>query len=246
VSGAQAIGALAYGTATVRAVHKIIGPGNRFVAAAKKLVFGAVGIDSLAGPTEVVIVADESARPEFIAADLLAQAEHGDDAAAVLITSSKRLGDAVALEIRRQVRSLARTEIIQRSLEQFGLILITNNINESCAIANQLAPEHVQVMTTNADQDAQQLKHAGTIFIGSHTPTALGDYFAGPHHVLQTGGPARFSSPLGVSNFLKRTNVVRYSKEAMHQAAEPVATLATAEGLQAHAQSALIRLDEVR
>jgi histidinol dehydrogenase len=246
VSGAQAIGALAYGTATVRAVHKIIGPGNRFVAAAKKLVFGAVGIDSLAGPTEVVIVADESARPEFIAADLLAQAEHGDDAAAVLITSSKRLGDAVALEIRRQVRSLARTEIIQRSLEQFGLILITNNINESCAIANQLAPEHVQVMTTNADQDAQQLKHAGTIFIGSHTPTALGDYFAGPNHVLPTGGTARFSSPLGVSDFLKRTNVVRYSKEAMHQAAEPVATLATAEGLQAHAQSALIRLDEVR
>ena len=246
VSGAQAIAALAYGTETVRAVDKITGPGNRFVVAAKKLVFGAVGIDSLAGPSEVVIVADESARPEFIGADLLAQAEHGEDAAAILLTHSKPLAEAVAVEIRRQVVSLARADIIQKSLDQFGLILITDNIDESCAIANELAPEHVQVMTKNADEDAGKIKHAGTIFIGSNAPTALGDYFAGPNHVLPTGGTARFSSPLGVSDFIKRSNVVRYSKEAMRVSAAAVAALATVEGLQAHAQSALIRLDEVR
>ena len=246
VGGAQAIGAFAFGTKTVRAVHKITGPGNRFVAAAKQLLFGVVGIDSIAGPTEVVIVADDSVRAENVAADLLAQAEHAEDSAAVLITPSMRLAESVLLEIGRQMRALSRAAIIRKSLEQFGAILITDSLNEALELVNQLAPEHVQVMTTDADRDSQQIKHAGAVFVGQHSPTALGDYFAGPNHVLPTGGTARFSSPLSVHDFIKRTNVIRYSSEALRDAAGSIATLATVEGLQAHAQSALIRLSEVR
>ena len=246
VGGAQAIGAFAYGTNTVRAVHKITGPGNRFVAAAKQLVFGVVGIDSIAGPTEVVIVADDSARAEYVAADLMAQAEHAEDSAAVLITTSMHLAEAVLVEIGLQMRALSRSEIIRKSLEEFGVILITDNLDEAFELVNQLAPEHVQVMTADADRDSQKIKHAGAVFIGQHTPTALGDYFAGPNHVLPTGGTARFSSPLTVHDFIKRSNVVRYSAAAFRDAAESIATLATVEGLHAHAQSALIRLGEVR
>ncbi|HSE32355.1 MAG TPA: histidinol dehydrogenase [Pyrinomonadaceae bacterium] len=246
VGGAQAIAALAYGTETVRAVHKITGPGNRFVAAAKQLVFGAVGIDSIAGPSEVVIVADDSARAEYVAADLLAQAEHAEDAAAVLITPSMHLAETVLLEIGRQVRVLPRASIIRKSLEHFGAILITDTLDEAFELVNQLAPEHVQVMTSDADRDSVKITDAGAIFVGQHSPTALGDYFAGPNHVLPTGGTARFSSPLSVHDFMKRTNVIRYSPQALRDAAESVATLATVEGLQAHAQSALIRLGEAR
>ena len=246
VGGAQAIGAFAYGTNTVRAVHKITGPGNRFVAAAKQLVFGVVGIDSIAGPTEVVIVADDSARAEYVAADLMAQAEHAEDSAAVLITTSMHLAEAVLVEIGLQMRALSRSEIIRKSLEEFGVILITDNLDEAFELVNQLAPEHVQVMTADADRDSQKIKHAGAVFIGQHTPTALGDYFAGPNHVLPTGGTARFSSPLTVHDFMKRSNVVCYSAAAFRDAAESIATLATVEGLHAHAQSALIRLGEVR
>jgi histidinol dehydrogenase len=246
VGGAQAIGALAYGTNSVRAVHKITGPGNRFVAAAKQLVFGVVGIDSIAGPTEVVIVADDSARAEYVAADLMAQAEHADDSAAVLITTSMHLAEAVLLEIGWQMRTLPRSAIIRKSLEEFGVILITDNLDEAFELVNQLAPEHVQVMTTDGDRDSQKIKHAGAIFIGQHTPTALGDYFAGPNHVLPTGGTARFSSPLTVHDFTKRSNVVRYSAAAFRETAESIATLATVEGLDAHAHSALIRLGEAR
>ena len=245
VGGAQAIGAFAYGTNTVRAVHKITGPGNRFVAAAKQLVFGVVGIDSIAGPTEVVIVADDSARAEYVAADLMAQAEHAEDSAAVLITTSMHLAEAVLVEIGLQMRALSRSEIIRKSLEEFGVILITDNLDEAFELVNQLAPEHVQVMTADADRDSQKIKHAGAVFIGQHTPTALGDYFAGPNHVLPTGGTARFSSPLTVHDFIKRSNVVRYSAAAFRDAAASIATLATVEGLHAHAQSALIRLGEV-
>ena len=246
VGGAQAIAALAYGTETVSSVDKIAGPGNQFVAAAKQLVFGVVGIDSIAGPTELVIIADESARAEFVAADLLAQAEHGEDSAAVLITTSPHLAEAVLMEVGWQIRSLARGEIIRRSCERNGLILIAESIDEACDLVNKLAPEHVQVMTSDADGDAQKIKHAGAIFIGPQTPTAVGDYFAGPNHVLPTGGTARFSSPLGVHDFMKRTNVIRYSAAAMRAAAESIATLATVEGLQAHAHSAVIRLDKAR
>jgi histidinol dehydrogenase len=246
IGGAQAIAALAYGTKTVRAVHKITGPGNRFVAAAKQLVFGVVGIDSIAGPTEVVIVADESARAEYVAADLLAQAEHAEDSAAVLITQSAQLAETVLLEIGRQMHELPRTAIIRESLERYGAIFITDTLDEAFELVNRLAPEHVQVMTADADRDSQKIKHAGAVFVGQHSPTALGDYFAGPNHVLPTGGTARFSSPLTVHDFMKRTSVVRYSSTALRDAAEAIATLAMVEGLQAHAQSVLIRLDEAR
>jgi histidinol dehydrogenase len=246
VGGAQAIAALAYGTETIKQVDKITGPGNQFVAAAKKLVFGSVGIDSIAGPTEVVIIADDSARAEFVAADLLAQAEHADDSATVLITTSTHLAEAVVMEIGWQIRSLERAQIIRQSLEKYGVILITDTIDQGCELVNQLAPEHVQLMTSDADRDSQKIKHAGAIFIGSHTPTAVGDYFAGPNHVLPTGGTARFSSPLGVHDFMKRTNVVRYSPGALRAAAESIAILAGVEGLHAHAHSAVIRLDEGR
>jgi histidinol dehydrogenase len=246
VGGAQAIGALAYGTETIPSVDKIAGPGNQFVAAAKQLVFGVVGIDSIAGPTELVIIADDTARVEFVAADLLAQAEHGEDSAAVLVTTSPHLAEAVVREIGLQVHSLPRADIIRRSCEKNGVIMIADSLDEACDLVNQLAPEHVQVMTSNADRDAQKIIHAGAILIGSHTPTAVGDYFAGPNHVLPTGGTARFSSPLGVNDFMKRTNVIRYSEVALRAAAESIATLATIEGLSAHAHSATIRLDKAR
>ena len=246
IGGAQAIAALAYGTETIPSVDKIAGPGNQFVAAAKQLVFGVVGIDSIAGPTELVIIADDTACAEFVAADLLAQAEHGEDSTAVLITTSLHLAEAVVMEIGWQIRSLTRADIIRRSCEKHGVILIADTIDEACDLVNQLGPEHVQVMTSEADGDAQKIIHAGAIFIGSQTPTAVGDYLAGPNHVLPTGGTARFLSPLGVHDFMKRTNVVRYSASAMRAAAESIATLATVEGLQAHAQSAMIRLNKAR
>ena len=244
IGGAQAIAALAYGTQTVEPVHKITGPGNRFVAAAKQLVFGVVGIDSIAGPTEVVIVADDNAPAEFVAADLLAQAEHADDSAAVLITTSPRLAEAVLMEIGRQLSVLPRANTIRKAFEEFGAIFITDTLDEAFELVNRLAPEHVQVMTADAGPESLKIKHAGTIFLGQHSPTALGDYFAGPNHVLPTGGAARFSSPLNVGDFMTTTNVVRYSAEAFRNAAECISTIATTEGLHAHAQSALIRIAE--
>jgi len=244
IGGAQAIAALAYGTQTVEPVHKITGPGNRFVAAAKQLVFGVVGIDSIAGPTEVVIVADDNAPAEFVAADLLAQAEHADDSAAVLITTSPRLAEAVLMEIGRQLRALPRADTIRKAFEEFGAIFITDTLDEAFELVNRLAPEHVQVMTADAGRESLKIKHAGAIFLGQHSPTALGDYFAGPNHVLPTGGAARFSSPLNVGDFMTTTNVVRYSAEAFRNAAECISTIATTEGLHAHAQSALIRIAE--
>jgi len=246
IGGAQAIAALAHGTETVEPVHKITGPGNRFVAAAKQLVFGIVGIDSIAGPTEVVIVADDNARAEYVAADLLAQAEHAEDSAAVLITTSARLAETVLMEIGCQLRALPRADTIRKAFEEFGAIFITDTLDEAFALVNRLAPEHVQVMTADADRESLKIKHAGAIFIGQHSPTALGDYFAGPNHVLPTGGTARFSSPLSVGDFMTTTNIVRYSAEAFRNAAECISTIATVEGLHAHAQSALIRIGEVR
>jgi histidinol dehydrogenase len=246
IGGAQAIAALAYGTQTIQPVHKITGPGNRFVAAAKQLVFGVVGIDSIAGPTEVVIVADDDARAEYVAADLLAQAEHAEDSAAVLITTSAHLAEAVLMEIGRQLRALPRADTICKAFEEFGAIFITGTLDEAFELVNRLAPEHVQVMTADADRESLKIKHAGAIFIGQHSPTALGDYFAGPNHVLPTGGTARFSSPLNVGDFMTTTNVVRYSAEAFRNAAEYISTIATVEGLHAHAQSAWIRIGEVR
>ena len=244
VGGAQAIAALAYGTETIPRVDKITGPGNKYVAAAKKLVFGAVGIDSIAGPSEVVIIADETARATFVAADLLAQAEHDEDASAVLITTSDELARKVAVEVARQTESLPRRRIIERSLRQHGAIIVVDDIGEACEFANELAPEHLEIITRDTDAVAAKIKHAGAIFFGAHTPEAVGDYFAGPNHVLPTGASARFSSALGVSDFVRRTSVLRYSREEMRETAQMIAALAHAEGLDAHARSALIRIEE--
>jgi histidinol dehydrogenase len=242
VGGAQAIAALAYGTETVPRVDKITGPGNRYVAAAKKLVFGTVGIDSIAGPSEVVIIADDTARADFVAADLVAQAEHDEDASALLITTSEQLARDVAAEVFRQIESLPRRALVEKSFAQYGAIFVVADVNEACAIVNELAPEHLEIITRDDDAVAALVRHAGAIFFGSCTPEAVGDYFAGPNHVLPTAGAARFSSALGVYDFVKRTSVLRYSREALRQSAEKIATLAKAEGLDAHARSVAIRL----
>jgi histidinol dehydrogenase len=244
IGGAQAIAALAFGTQTVPRVDKITGPGNKYVAAAKKLVFGVVGIDAIAGPTEVVIVADESAPPDFLAADLLAQAEHGEDASAILITTSERLANNVTKEVEQQAGSLPRREIVMTSLKEYGAIILVETLDEACSIVNELAPEHVEIVTSDDEAIARKIRHAGAIFFGAYTPEAVGDYLAGPNHVLPTGKTARFSSALGVYDFVKRTSVLRYSKEAFAAAAESVAVIAECEGLNGHARSAIIRSEE--
>jgi histidinol dehydrogenase len=242
--GAQAVAALAFGTETVPRVDKITGPGNRYVAAAKKLVFGTVGIDSIAGPSEVVIVADDTARAEFVAADLLAQAEHDEDASAILITTSEQLAHEAAAEVLRQAQLLPRRAVIENSLANYGAILIAPDLDVACAIVNELAPEHLEIVTRDDEAFAANVLHSGAIFFGSFTPEAVGDYFAGPNHVLPTAGAARFSSALGVYDFIKRTSMLRYSRAALGLAAEKIATLARSEGLDAHARSVAIRLDE--
>jgi len=242
VGGAHAVAALAYGTETIARVDVITGPGNKYVAAAKRLVYGAVGIDSVAGPSEVVVLADETARADFIAADLLAQAEHGEDASAVLVTTNLKLAQLVAAQVALQAETLPRRSVVERSLADFGAAFVVSTVAEACEIVNELAPEHLEIMTRDADAAAALVRHAGAIFYGEHTPEAVGDYFAGPNHVLPTGGAARFSSALGVHNFLRRTSVIRYTREELRETAPLIAALAEAEGLDAHARSALIRL----
>jgi histidinol dehydrogenase len=241
VGGAQAIAALAFGTNTIPRVDKITGPGNKYVAAAKKLLFGVVGIDAIAGPSEIVIVADQTARADFVAADLLAQAEHGEDASAVLITTSEALAAEVAREVERQAESLPRREIIAVSLREYGAIVLVKDLDEACEIVNELAPEHVEIVTSDDEATAAKIKHAGAIFFGSYSPEAAGDYLAGPNHVLPTGRTARFSSALGVYDFVKRTSLLRYSAGAFQAVAESISVLAECEGLAAHARSASIR-----
>lgn len=241
VGGAQAIAALAFGTETIPRVDKITGPGNKYVAAAKKLLFGVVGIDAVAGPSEVVIVADHTARADFIAADLLAQAEHGEDASAVLITTDEALGERVAEELKVQSALLTRRSIVRCSLQNYGAVVLVKTLGEACALVNELAPEHVEIVTSDDEAVAAQIKHAGAIFFGSYTPEAVGDYLAGPNHVLPTGRTARFSSALGVYDFVKRTSLLRYSASAFDSVADKVSVLAQCEGLSAHARSATIR-----
>jgi histidinol dehydrogenase len=202
-----------------------------------------VGIDSIAGPSEVVIVADDTARADYCAADLLAQAEHGEDASALLITTSETLARAVAAEVERQARGLSRVALAEKSLADFGAIFVVDDLAEACALVNELAPEHVEIMTRDAEEVAARVRHAGAIFLGEHTPEAVGDYFAGPNHVLPTGGAARFASALGVYDFVRRTSILRYSSAEMGRTAHLIAALAQAEGLDAHARSALIRLE---
>ncbi len=244
VGGAQAIAALACGTRTIPRVDVITGPGNKYVAAAKKLVYGAVGIDAVAGPSEVVVLADETARASFVAADLLAQAEHGEDASALLVTTCEALAESVAEEVARQLKTLTRARIIARSLEDYGAAIVVGDIEEACEIVNELAPEHLEIITHKEEEVAARIRNAGAIFFGSYSPEAVGDYIAGPNHVLPTGGTARFSSALGVHTFLRRTSVVHYTRDELNVTAHEIAALATAEGLDAHARSALVRLGE--
>jgi len=242
VGGAQAIAALAFGTETVPAVDKITGPGNRYVAAAKKLVFGVVGIDSIAGPSEVVILADQNAPADLVAADLLAQAEHDEDASAILITTSASLAREVAAELELQLSTLSRKAIAEKSLAQFGALIVVADLDEGVSIINDLAPEHLEIVTDDDEAVAAKTKNAGAIFFGPYTPEAVGDYFAGPNHILPTGGAARFSSALGVYDFVKRTSTLRYSREALADCAGKISTLARAEHLDGHARSAMIRV----
>jgi histidinol dehydrogenase len=239
--GAQAIAALAYGTETVPRVDKITGPGNRYVAAAKRLVFGVVGIDSLAGPSEVIVIADGTARASFIASDLLAQAEHSEDAAAILVTTSEELALEVGRELAQQIRALPRAELIEKSLSQYGAVIIANGLDEACSLINELAPEHLEIMARDEAAIASQVRNVGAIFFGEYSPEAVGDYLAGPNHVLPTSGAARFSSALGVHDFVKRTNTVKFSAGELKRTAPMIAALARSEGLHAHAQSALMR-----
>ncbi|PYP85352.1 MAG: histidinol dehydrogenase [Blastocatellia bacterium AA13] len=241
IGGAQAIAALAYGTETIPRVAKIAGPGNVYVALAKKLVYGSVGIDSIAGPTEIVILADESADPEYIAADMLAQAEHDEAASAILITSVEALAREVVEQIERQLDSLERRDIARASIKQYGAIIVVESVEQGCELVNKLAPEHLELMTTENDSAAAAIENAGAIFFGPWSSEPVGDYFAGPNHVLPTLGTSRFSSPLGVYDFVKRQSIIRYTREALAANRGHIAAMAEAEGLTGHARAILLR-----
>jgi histidinol dehydrogenase len=243
IGGAQAIAALAYGTASIPRVDKIVGPGNRYVAAAKKMVFGQVAIDMIAGPSEVLVIADKSGNAAFAAADLLAQAEHDEMAGAVLMTPDEAFADAVAEEVSRQLERLKRKEIAVRSLENYGAAIVTRDIDEAIRLANRFAPEHLELMVENPRAFLPLLRNAGAVFLGMNTPEALGDYMAGPNHVLPTGGTARFASPLGVYDFVKRTSVLSFSREALGRYGDSTARFADLEGLYGHGRSVRLRLE---
>mgnify|MGYP000933865405 CR=1 FL=1 len=242
--GAQAIAALAYGTESVPQVDKIVGPGGVFVAAAKRKVFGQVDIDMIAGPSEILVVADGKSDPAWVAADLLSQAEHDAHAAAVLVTDSRPLAEAVQNEVERQLTDLPRRDIAQKSLEANGKILVTKDLAAAMEAANRIAPEHLELCVDDPFALLPLVKNAGSVFLGRHTPEALGDYFAGPNHTLPTSGTARFSSPLSVDDFVKKTQFIYYTREALADAAPRIADFAEREGLHGHARSALSRTEE--
>ena len=246
IGGAQAIAALAYGTKTIPIVDKIVGPGNAYVAAAKKLVFGQVAIDMIAGPSEVVIIADKTANASFVAADMLAQAEHDEMAAAVLLTPHKDLAREVSMQIDRQLQALSRKKIIEESLGKYGAIILTAGIDQAVELANLFAPEHLELMVENTSEIIKQVRNAGSVFLGSFTPEALGDYIAGTNHILPTQGTARFSSPLGVYDFYKRMSVLSFSQEAFGKLAKQTAHFAEIEGFNAHANSVIVRNKQIK
>jgi histidinol dehydrogenase len=246
VGGAQAVAALAYGTATIRPVDKIVGPGNAYVALAKRLVFGTVGIDLLAGPSEVVVVADAGADPRHVAADLLAQAEHDPMARAVCLTDAPALAGAVAAEIARQGPRLPRAAIATAAIRDHGAVVVTRGLAEALAIANRLAPEHLELAVADPFAWLGHVRHAGAIFLGAHTPEVVGDYLAGPNHVLPTGGTARFASGLSVEDFVKRSSVVHYTPAGLQAGWPHLARLAAAEGLEAHSEAARVRIEPPR
>ncbi len=241
IGGAQAVAAMAYGTESVPRVDKIVGPGNAYVAAAKRLVFGDVGIDSIAGPTEVVIMADDSVAPSWIAADLLAQAEHDVLAVPILIALGREVGEKIAAETTRQVAVLPRRQIAETSLRDFGMVIVVDEMDEAIRVMNLLAPEHAELAVRDARAVAASINTAGALFIGAHTPEPVGDYFAGPSHVLPTGGSARFASPLGVADFVKRTSIIEYEASALLAQGDDIERLAEIEGLSGHARSVAAR-----
>lgn len=245
VGGAQAVAALAYGTESVPKVDKIVGPGNAYVAEAKKQVFGKVSIDMIAGPSEILVVADSTSNPKFVAADLLSQAEHDKMASAVLVTDSEELAKKVSDELEQQIPLLPRKEIARASIDNNGKIIVAkDNLSLAIDIANEIAPEHLELCVDNPFDYLDKIKHAGSVFMGKYCPEALGDYFAGPNHTLPTSGTARFSSPLSVDDFVKKTQFIYYSKDALSGVADKVAYFAEKEGLSAHAKSATIRFED--
>ena len=243
IGGAQAIGALAYGTETIKPVAKIVGPGNAYVAAAKRIVFGKVGIDMIAGPSEVLIIADKTGNPDWIAADLLAQAEHDVSAQSILITDSSELASQVERAVEAQLKTLPRAGTARKSWDDFGAIVVVGNLSDAVALTDQLAPEHLELIGADAEQLSNRIRNAGAIFISAHTPEAIGDYVAGSNHVLPTARSARFSSGLGVLDFMKRTSVLKCGPEQLRALGDAAMTLAKAEGLDAHGRSVAIRLN---
>lgn len=244
VGGAQAVAALAYGTETIPPVDKIVGPGNIYVALAKRYVYGVVDIDSIAGPSEILVLADDSADPSYIAADLLSQAEHDEMASAILVTTSRPLAEAVLAEVETQLKTLPRKEIAEKSIRERGAILLADSEAEAVATSNRLAPEHLELLVREPFGWLGRIENAGAIFLGPYSTEPVGDYFAGPNHILPTNGTARFSSPLSVDDFLKKSSVIHYSKEALLRDGEDIMTLAEHEGLDAHARAIQVRLDK--
>ncbi len=241
VGGAQAIGAMAYGTDMIKKVDKIVGPGNIYVALAKKAVYGHVSIDSIAGPSEILVIADETANPAYVAADMLSQAEHDEMASAILLTTSKGLAEAVNENIERMADELSRTEIIRKSLDNYGYILVAKSMDSVIDAANQIASEHVEILTADPYDVMTRVRNAGAIFLGNYSSEPLGDYFAGPNHILPTNGTAKFFSPLSVDDFIKRTSIISYSEEALREVHEEIELFARAEGFTAHENSIAIR-----
>jgi histidinol dehydrogenase len=242
IGGVQAIGALAYGTRTIPKVDKIVGPGNRYVAAAKKLVFGVVDIDMVAGPSEIVVIADEKTPPSYVAADLISQAEHDEMALSILITTSKAFGVKVREEVKKQLASCERRKIAQTSLNRRGAILIVRNPKQAVEVANRIAPEHLELAVSNPSSLVRGVRHAGAVFLGPYTPEAIGDYLAGPNHILPTAGTARFSSPLGTEDFMKRTNLIGFSRAALKLFEKDVQRFTEWEGLKGHYRAVQLRL----
>lgn len=241
--GAQAVAALAYGTESIPKADKIVGPGNIFVALAKRAVYGHVSIDSIAGPSEILVLADETANPRYVAADLLSQAEHDELASAILVTTSSDLAEKVSDETDHMIKQLSRSEIIQKSLDNFGYILLVDSMEEGIEAANEIASEHVEIVTKNPLETMTKLKNAGAIFLGPYSSEPLGDYFAGPNHILPTNGTAKFFSPLSVDDFIKKSSVISYSKEALAKVHKDVELFAKSEGLTAHANSVAVRFE---
>lgn len=237
VGGAQAIGALAYGTETIEAVDKIVGPGNIYVALAKREVYGLVDIDSIAGPSEIVVLADDTARPNEVAADLLSQAEHDQLASSILVTASLNLAAAVAQEVQKQLETLPRKVIAEASIQEYGAIYVTEELEEAIGVVNKLAPEHLEIMTDEPMTILGKIRHAGAIFLGRYSSEPVGDYFAGPNHVLPTNGTAKFSSPLSVDSFVKKSSIISYSEQALKANSSKIAAFARLEGLEAHARA---------